>query len=145
MSEVAGNSDNRGEPARPPLRATFFARWRVRVGYLLAVVVLLLAHPTPRSIAIGGVVGLVGLWVRALAAGHLHKQEMLTVSGPYAHTRNPLYFGSAILTVGAAVAMNSWIAAVLLIGYFALFYSVVMRKEEGELRFHHGAASPHPL
>ena len=140
MSEVAGNSDNRGESARPPLRATFFARWRVRVGYLLAVVVLLLAHPTPRSIAIGGVVGLVGLWVRALAAGHLHKQEMLTVSGPYAHTRNPLYFGSAILTVGAAVAMNSWIAAALLVGYFALFYSVVMRREEGELRFHHGAA-----
>jgi protein-S-isoprenylcysteine O-methyltransferase Ste14 len=141
VSESAANLDPRGsEPARPPVRATFFARWRVRVGYLLAVVVLVLAHPTPKSIAIGGVVGLVGLWVRALAAGHLHKQEMLTVSGPYAHTRNPLYFGSAILTVGAAVAMNSWIAAVLLIAYFAVFYSVVMRKEEGELRFHHGAA-----
>jgi protein-S-isoprenylcysteine O-methyltransferase Ste14 len=140
VSESAGNSDQRGESARPPVRATFFARWRVRVGYLLAIVVLVLAHPTPQSIAIGGVVGLIGLWVRALAAGHLHKQEMLTVSGPYAHTRNPLYFGSAILTVGAAVAMNSWIAAALLCGYFALFYSVVMQKEESELRFHHGAA-----
>ena len=122
------------------MRATFFARWRVRVGYLLAIVVLVLARPTPESIEIGGLIGLVGLWVRALAAGHLHKQEVLTVSGPYAHTRNPLYFGSAILTVGAAVAMNSWIAAALLVGYFALFYSVVMRREEGELRFHHGAA-----
>jgi protein-S-isoprenylcysteine O-methyltransferase Ste14 len=140
VSEVAGNSDVRSEPTRPPIRATFFARWRVRVGYLLAIVVLVLAHPTPESTAIGGAVGVIGLWVRALAAGHLHKQEMLTVSGPYAHTRNPLYFGSAILTAGAAVAMNSWIAAVLLLGYFALFYSVVMRKEEGELRFHHGAA-----
>jgi protein-S-isoprenylcysteine O-methyltransferase Ste14 len=112
----------------------------VRVGYLLAIVVLVLAHPTPQSIAIGGALGVIGLWVRALAAGHLHKQEMLTVSGPYAHTRNPLYFGSAILTIGAAVALNSWIAAALLIGYFAVFYSVVMRKEEAELRFHHGAA-----
>jgi protein-S-isoprenylcysteine O-methyltransferase Ste14 len=112
----------------------------VRVGYVLAIMVLVLARPSPQSIAIGGVVGLVGLWARALAAGHLHKQEMLTVSGPYAHTRNPLYFGSAILTVGAAVAMNSWIAAALLCAYFALFYSVVMRKEESELRFHHGAA-----
>jgi protein-S-isoprenylcysteine O-methyltransferase Ste14 len=140
VSEVAGNLDKRGEPARPPMRATFFARWRVRVGYLLAIVVLVVARPMPESIEIGGLIGLVGLWVRALAAGHLHKQEVLTVSGPYAHTRNPLYFGSAILTVGAAVAMNSWIAAVLLIAYFAVFYSVVMRKEEGELRFHHGAA-----
>jgi protein-S-isoprenylcysteine O-methyltransferase Ste14 len=140
VSEVTGNSDVRGEPARPPIRATFFARWRVRVGYLLAIVVLVLARPTPQSIAIGGAFGVIGLWVRALAAGHLHKQEMLTVSGPYAHTRNPLYLGSAILTVGAAVAMNSWVAAALLIGYFVIFYSVVMRKEEGELRFHHGAA-----
>jgi protein-S-isoprenylcysteine O-methyltransferase Ste14 len=140
VSEVAGNSDGRGELTRPPVRATFFARWRVRFGYLLAIVVLLLAHPTPQSIAMGGAVGVVGLWLRGLAAGHLHKQEMLTVSGPYAHTRNPLYLGSAILTVGAAVAMNSWIAAALLCGYFALFYSVVMRKEEDELRFHHGTA-----
>ena len=45
-----------------------------------------------------------------------------------------------LLTAGAAVAMNSWIAAALLLGYFALFYSVVMRREEGELRFHHGSA-----
>ena len=140
MSDPARNLEKPSEPTRPPIRATFFARWRVRVGYLLAIVVLLLAHPMPKTIAIGGVVGLIGLWVRGLAAGHLHKQETLTVSGPYAHTRNPLYFGSAILTLGAAVAMNSWIAAVLLLAYFAVFYSVVMRKEEGELRFHHGAA-----
>ena len=33
-----------------------------------------------------------------------------------------------------------WIAAALLGLYFALFYSVVMRKEERELRFHHGTA-----
>jgi protein-S-isoprenylcysteine O-methyltransferase Ste14 len=140
VSEVAGNSEKQSESTAQTIPPTFFARWRVRFGYLLAIVVLLLAHPTPESIAVGGAVGLIGLWVRALAAGHLHKQEMLTLSGPYAHTRNPLYFGSAILTAGAAVAMNSWIAAIFLLAYFAVFYSVVMRKEEGELRFHHGAA-----
>jgi protein-S-isoprenylcysteine O-methyltransferase Ste14 len=140
MSEVAPNLDKRDDLAGRPMGPTFFARWRVRLGYPLAIVVLLLAHPTPHSMVAGGLVGAIGLLVRALAAGHLHKQEMLTVSGPYAHTRNPLYFGSAILTLGAAVAMNSWISAALLLGYFALFYSVVMRREEGELRFHHGAA-----
>jgi protein-S-isoprenylcysteine O-methyltransferase Ste14 len=142
MSEAASNSNKRDEleSAGRQMGPTFFARWRVRLGYPLAIVVLLLAHPTPQSMVVGGLVGAAGLLVRALAAGHLHKQEMLTVSGPYAHTRNPLYFGSAILTLGAAVAMNSWISAALLLGYFALFYSVVMRREEGELRFHHGAA-----
>ena len=118
----------------------FFARWRVRLGYPLAIIVLLLARPTPQSIFYGALVGIVGLLVRALAAGHLHKQAVLTVTGPYAYTRNPLYFGSAILTLGAAIATHSWVCALLLFGYFALFYSIVMRREEQELRFHHNAS-----
>ena len=118
----------------------FFVRWRVRFGYPLALIVLMFARPTPRSILSGGIVGLIGLFVRALAAGHLHKQEELTVSGPYAYTRNPLYVGSAILALGAVVATDSWISSVLLCCYFALFYSIVMRREERELRLHHGAA-----
>jgi protein-S-isoprenylcysteine O-methyltransferase Ste14 len=120
--------------------SAFFARWRVRLGYPLAIIVLVLARPTPRSIFYGALVGIVGLLVRALAAGHLHKQAVLTVTGPYAYTRNPLYFGSAILTLGAAIATHSWISAMLLLGYFALFYSIVMRREEQELRFHHKAS-----
>jgi protein-S-isoprenylcysteine O-methyltransferase Ste14 len=120
--------------------AAFFARWRVRLGYPLAIVVLAFAHPTPQSILYGAIVGSIGLLVRALAAGHLHKQEQLTVSGPYAYTRNPLYLGSAILALGVALATHSWISALILLSYFALFYSIVMRREEHELRFHHGAA-----
>ena len=117
----------------------FFARWRVRIGYLLAVVVLLLSRPEPRPILIGACVGLLGLAIRAYAAGFLHKQAVLTTSGPYARTRNPLYFGSSILALGAAIAMNSWPSAVLLLVYFALVYTLVMRREEIELRGHHGA------
>ena len=120
--------------------ADFFARWRVRLGYLLAIVALLLARPTFHSILLGAAVGLLGLIVRARAAGYLRKQEVLTVTGPYAHTRNPLYFGSSLLALGAAIAMNSWIAAALLLLYFAVVYSFVMRREESELRAKHGAA-----
>jgi protein-S-isoprenylcysteine O-methyltransferase Ste14 len=118
----------------------FFARWRVRLGYPLAIVVLWLARPTLRSILAGALVGAIGLWVRARAAGHLHKQQILTVTGPYAFTRNPLYLGSSILTIGAAIAAHSWWAALVLFGYFTLFYSFVMRREERELYQHHGEA-----
>ena len=118
----------------------FFARWRVRLGYLLAIVALWLARPTPRSIALGALLGLLGLAIRAYAAGYLHKQEVLTTTGPYARTRNPLYFGSSVLMLGAALAMNSWWAAGLLSVYFALVYTLVMRREEMELRQQHGAA-----
>ena len=120
--------------------SAFFARWRVRLSYPCAILVLWFARPTPRAIVWGALLGLPGLFIRASAAGHLHKQEVLTVTGPYAYTRNPLYFGSAMLTLAAAIATHSWISAGILCGYFALFYSMVMRREEAELRQHHGAA-----
>ena len=121
------------------LPGAFFMRWRVRLGYPLAIVVLWFSRPVPRDMLLGGLVGMLGLCLRAYAAGYLHKQEMLTVSGPYAHTRNPLYLGSTIMALGAAIAMQSWISASLLFVYFAIFYSVVMRREETELRMRHGS------
>ena len=120
--------------------AAFFARWRVRLGYPFVIIVLFFARPTPRSILAGALTGAIGLWLRAFAAGYLHKQEVLTVTGPYAYTRNPLYLGSAILTIGAGIAARSWISAVILFVHFALFYTVVMRREEKELHLRHGAA-----
>jgi protein-S-isoprenylcysteine O-methyltransferase Ste14 len=104
------------------------------------VAVLWLARPTLPTIAIGAAIGTMGLWLRAYAAGYLHKKETLTVTGPYAYTRNPLYLGSAILAAGVGIATDSWIAVALLLTYFAVFYSIVMRREEGELRRFHSAA-----
>jgi protein-S-isoprenylcysteine O-methyltransferase Ste14 len=120
--------------------ATFFSRWRVRLGYPLAIIVLIFARPTPGSIVLGAILGILGLGVRAYAAGYLHKQKILTVTGPYAYTRNPLYLGSALLALGVGIATHSWISALILWGYFALFYSTVMRREEQELRAQHGQA-----
>ena len=118
----------------------FFVRWRVRLGYPLAIAVLWFARPAPRSILWGAVVGSIGLWLRGLAAGYLHKQEILTVTGPYAYTRNPLYLGSAMLALGISIATRSWVSATILFAYFAIFYSVVMLREEKELHVRHGAA-----
>ena len=120
--------------------APLLARWRVRLGYPIAILVLWVSRPVPRSILSGAILGALALLVRARAAGYLHKQEVLTVSGPYAYTRNPLYLGSAILTLGVALAARSWIAAAILCAYFAIVYGVVLRREEQELRQHHGAA-----
>ncbi|HLK05410.1 MAG TPA: isoprenylcysteine carboxylmethyltransferase family protein [Candidatus Acidoferrum sp.] len=114
----------------------WIARWRVRLGYPLAMVVLFFARPSPRSIALGAAIGVIGLLLRGYAAGYLKKQEVLTVTGPYAFTRNPLYLGSSVLAAGAAVAMHSAISAIVLGVYFAIVYYVVMRREEDELRAH---------
>ena len=49
MSATPPNSSRREDlPEKTvPTGPTFFARWRVRLGYPLAIVVLLLAHPAP--------------------------------------------------------------------------------------------------
>jgi hypothetical protein len=120
--------------------ANFFVRWRVRLGYPLAIAVLAFSRPAPRGILPGALVGALGLLLRAYAAGYLRKQEVLTVTGPYAYTRNPLYLGSAVLALGAGIATRSWISAIILVVYFAVFYSVVMQREAKELQLQHGAS-----
>jgi len=118
----------------------FWMRWRVRLGYPVAIVFLALARPIPRSILIGGVTAALGLLIRAAAAGHLHKDERLAASGPYSMTRNPLYLGSAILAAGFIIAGYSWWAGLIVALYFAVFYTAVIRNEEADLRKRFGEA-----
>ncbi|HEV2388447.1 MAG TPA: methyltransferase [Candidatus Acidoferrales bacterium] len=116
------------------------ARWRVRAGYLAAVVYFVLAHPRPAWLVAGTLAGVAGLIVRGLAAGYLHKHEGLATTGPYACSRNPLYLGSALLAAGLAAAARSWLAAAVVAAYFLAFYPATIRSEESELAAEYGAA-----
>ena len=100
-------------PAPPTGWARIARRIRVPLGFLFAIFYFYVAHPTWASIAAGLALAAPGVLIRALASGHIHKNEQLTTSGPYAYTRNPLYLGSFIIALGFAVASRSlWIAAV---------------------------------
>jgi protein-S-isoprenylcysteine O-methyltransferase Ste14 len=118
----------------------FWMRWRVRLGYPVALFYILLSSPTPRFIAVGAVAAGLGLVIRAMAAGHLRKDRELATAGPYARTRNPLYLGSAFMAAGFAIAGHSWWAGGLVILYFAVFYYAVMKNEESDLHVRFGAA-----
>jgi Phospholipid methyltransferase len=125
-----------GDSLPPPWRT----RWRVRVGYPVGIACFLLAHPTLITLACGGALAALGLLIRAVAAGHLHKHESIATAGPYAWTRNPLYLGSLLLGAGFLLAAASWLAAAIAALYLAVFYPGVMRREEEELRAEYGAA-----
>jgi protein-S-isoprenylcysteine O-methyltransferase Ste14 len=117
---------------------TWVQRWRVPLGFVCAAVFIVLAKPDRRSLLIGGAVALVGLAIRAWASGHIRKNARLAVSGPYAHTRNPLYLGSFILGLGFTVAASSSLLLLLVLGglFASLFLGIywpVMRVEASTL------------
>ncbi len=64
----------------------------------------------------------------------MKKNHELTVTGPYAYTRNPLYLGSMLIAAGFAVALLSWPLALLLAAGFAVIYIPVIASEEQFLR-----------
>ena len=109
-------------------------RVRVPLGFVFAVLYFWLAHPTWRSIAFGAILIVPGLLIRALASGHVRKNEALATSGPYAYTRNPLYLGSLLMGIGFAVAARSWWVGVVLVVMFFAIYLPVIRDEEAFLR-----------
>jgi protein-S-isoprenylcysteine O-methyltransferase Ste14 len=109
-------------------------RVRVPLGFLFAVLYFWLARPSWRSLLVGAGVVVPGLLIRALASGHVRKNEALATSGPYAYTRNPLYLGSLLMGVGFAVAARSWWVGVVLVVMFLAIYLPVIRDEEAFLR-----------
>ena len=109
-------------------------RIRVPLGFVFAVLYLWLARPTWRLIALGAVLIVPGLLIRALASGHVRKNEALATTGPYAYTRNPLYLGSLLIGIGFAVAARSWWIGLALVVMFFAIYVPVIGDEERFLR-----------
>ena len=108
-------------------------RVRVPLSFAFAVLYLWLARPTRTSILIGALVVIPGLVIRALASGYLQKNERLTIGGPYAYTRNPLYLGSLVLAAGFAIAARSWWIIGGMLAIFIGIYLPVIRAEEAFL------------
>jgi protein-S-isoprenylcysteine O-methyltransferase Ste14 len=114
--------------------STWVQRLRVPLGFLFAAVFIIFSRPTTITILIGAIVAFCGLMVRAWASGHIRKNAVLGVSGPYAYTRNPLYLGSFLLGIGFTIASGRPILWMLFVGLFLGIYWPVMRLEESHLK-----------
>ena len=119
--------------ARRPT-AEALARWRVSVGFAVGVIVIVVARPSARSIAIGMSVAALGEALRIWAAGHLRKGREVTASGPYRWIGHPLYLGSSVMGVGLAIACASVSASALIAVYLAAAFTAAIRSEEASLR-----------
>ena len=122
------------KPLFPKPYADLVARLRVPCGFALMAAFAWFAHPDARSLVYGLPVSLIGLAVRAWAAGHLAKDRTLASSGPYAYTRNPLYLGTLLVAAGLAIAARSAGLGALFAAVFLCIYLPVIQLEQQHLR-----------
>lgn len=117
---------------------------RVLLAYVAAVGLLLFAAPWPPTFALGSVIVGLGLLLRIWTFGHLRKNQNVITTGPYAHTRNPAYVGSALVMTGLFIAAGNpydyqglaiWMAGIAgLYVFFRHYMPRKYRREYGKLR-----------
>ncbi|MCC6492821.1 MAG: isoprenylcysteine carboxylmethyltransferase family protein [Pirellulales bacterium] len=96
-------------------------------------------YADPRSLAGCGLI-FAGLVVRSWAAGILRKTRELTVIGPYALVRNPLYVGSFLIMIGFCVLIGDRENLFVILGPFFGLYFLQVLHEERVLAVYHPEA-----
>jgi protein-S-isoprenylcysteine O-methyltransferase Ste14 len=113
----------------PKPYADVVARLRVPSGFLIVAVFAWFSNPTAGSLESGLPVSLLGMALRAWAAGCLAKNRQLATGGPYAYTRNPLYLGTLLVAAGLAIAARSPGLGALFAAVFVFVYLPVIQNE----------------
>ncbi len=121
---------------------------RLRLALTWAGVGLLIwwAAPRPSAMMPGTLLVAVGESIRVWAAGHLTKTRELVTSGPYRHTRNPLYLGRLLIFSGLCVmarlphGIHWWVLAAGWLIFFGYYLPRKERVEPARLREFHGHA-----
>ncbi len=125
-------------------RASKKPTWRKVAVYISGLALVSLADPRPLTFGIGCVFVAAAWFLRLWAFGHLAKNEVMVTSGPYAHTRNPAYFGSFLALIGITLAAGNcestrgigvWVfAAVLCVAFFLFYFPRKMQREYPRLQ-----------
>jgi protein-S-isoprenylcysteine O-methyltransferase Ste14 len=74
-----------------------------------------------------------GLGLRSWAAGTLHKATELTITGPYALIRHPLYVGSFMMMAGFCSLIDDAENILFVLGPIAFLYVIKLLHEEHRL------------
>lgn len=109
-------------------------RFRSTIGTACLTAILIIATPNARSISIGFFLTVLGMFFRGWSSGYINKNEQLACQGPYALTRNPLYFGSFLIGSGIAVAANNLPSTIIFIAYFLLFFPILIFVERKRMK-----------
>lgn len=133
--------------------ALYRTRMRTKISGILGLIAFLLAVVTQSAWLNGGwlehilawaglLLVILGVFGRLWSTVHIggRKTKSLVRDGPFALTRNPLYFFSLLGTVGLGLASANPAVCILLVGSFILYYPGVLAAEEAKLKRKHGEA-----
>jgi protein-S-isoprenylcysteine O-methyltransferase Ste14 len=100
--------------------------------FLGAFLLVLFAKPDLIGMMVGVLLVIFGEAIRIWAAGHLQKNKMLTVTGPYAYVKNPLYIGTILITTGFCIFANNIYLLAAATFAFCFHYIPYKKKIEGD-------------
>ena len=100
--------------------------------FIGAFLLVIFAKPQFPGILIGMILIFLGESIRIWAAGHLQKNEVLTVTGPYAYVKNPLYIGSIFITSGFCIMADNIYFMALALYMFCFHYISYKKRMEGD-------------
>jgi len=107
--------------------------WRVPLMAIATVALVAFMHST-RAFWYGAPIAILGELIQMWAGSQLHKDQHLTISGPYSHVRNPMYIGRFVLGMGFFImTLNPYLIGGYVI-VFAAYAHMRVNREESRLK-----------
>lgn len=109
-------------------------RTRQLVGISFVVLLTIIGKPANAGLYFLGVAfATLGIAVRMWASGHVKKDKMLAMSGPYAYVRHPQYVGNHLITLGFCLASGLWWSFLVWIALGFFYYPQTIAYEDARL------------
>lgn len=120
-------------------RLKFLIGWnRIAISLVGSALLLIFARPSLLSLIAGLFFVLAGAAWRTWSSGYVQKNRELSMDGPYAYVRHPLYVGNFLLGFGFSVMANRWFLILAFVVLFYVLYVSVIDEEEKTLKSRFG-------
>lgn len=138
--ELEDSSLGEGQASLKRGRYLLLTRLRLRLGAIFPLLCLILSRFELPLFIVGLVFLFLGVSLRLSSSGFILKDGELSVGGPYAFCRNPLYLGTILIQVGFGFLAGSISLAIIGFIIFVYVYLLVIALEEKWLLARFGSA-----
>jgi len=120
----------------------FWKSARVPIARVFIVVIVLYSFlwqrievpPLTSALSLVGIgLAVLGVLIRGLAAGYLHKNQELATDGIYALARHPLYLGSSLIALGLLLVIRDPVVAAAVVVVMVVTYLPTIASEEAKM------------